>query len=150
MGVNLKQGLWSYLQALSSISGGLFADRLWPDQAPERPTFPYVIYYTQDDQKPAHLGGASPYSKDTISFLIYAETPEDRTACMHLLRNALHGRINVTFPQDSGTLAIRSIWMLGMTESFEGPTDGSEQGSFVLQMDVEINWVEPVPTLPTS
>lgn len=150
MGVNIKQGLKSYLLALSSISTGLFADRFYPEQAPENPTFPYCTYYIQDDQKPVHLTGASAFSKDTISILIYAETSEDRTECMHLLRNALHGRINVDFPQDSGNLRVRSIWLLGVAESFEDPTDGSEQGSFVMQMDFEINWVEPLPTLPTS
>lgn len=147
---NLKQGLYSYLQALSSISGGVFADRFYPDQAPQNPTFPYCVYYIQDSEKNTHLTGASALSTDTVSILIYAETSESRSACYELLRNALHGRINVDFPQDSGTLDVRSIWLEGQTESFEGPTDGSEQGAFVMQMDFLISWAEPAPTLPTS
>jgi hypothetical protein len=145
---NVKQGLYAYLQALSSISSGAFGSRFYPDQAPQNPTFPYCVYYIQDDEKPTHLRGASALSTETISILIYGLTPESRSACSELLRNALHGRINIDFPQDSGTLDVRSIFLQGLNDSFEGPTDGSEQGSFVRQMDFLVTWVEPVPTLP--
>lgn len=147
---NVKQGLYEYLQTLSSISGGVFANRFYPNQVPQNPTFPYCTFYIQDTEKATNLRGASALSTDTISILIYAETPESRSACAELLRNALHGRINIDFPQDSGTLDVRSIFLQGFTESFEGPTDGSQQGAYVMQMDFFISWVEPVPTLPTS
>lgn len=144
----MKQGLYEYLQSLASISGGAFANRIYPNQAVEDPTFPYCTFYIQDSEKPVHLLGASAISNDTVSILIYAATPESRTTCYELLRNALHGRLNIDFPQSSGTLDVRSVWLQGFTESFEPPTDGSEQGAFVMQMDFLINWVEPAPTLP--
>ena len=149
MALSLKQGFRSYLLTLSSISG-VFGDRIWPNQAEQNPTFPFLTFYVQDDEKPVHLLGASALSRDTITVNIYAQTPESRTACLELLRNALHGRINIDFPQDSGTLDVRSIKMMGFSESFEDPTDGSQQGSFVAQVDFLVVWAEPVPTLPTS
>ncbi len=150
MAVNLKQGFRSYLLTLSSISAGIFGDRIWPNQAEQNPTFPFLTFYVQDDEKPVHLLGASALARDTITLNIYAQTPESRTACLELLRNALHGRINIDFPQDTGTLDVRSIKMMGFSESFEDPTDGSQQGSFVAQVDFLVVWGEPVPTLPTS
>ena len=145
---DFKRGWYSYLQSLASISGGIFADRVYPDVAPQGVSFPYVIYYTQDTDKVRHLNAASELSIDTITTLVFAASSEDRNTACELLRNALHGRKNVDFPQSSGSLDVRNITLLGLTDSYEEPTDGSEQGAFVTQMDFQVSWVEPAPTLP--
>lgn len=145
---DIKRGLYQWLQSLASISGGIFGDRMYPDTAPQGAAFPYVIYYLQDTDKVRHLTAASELSFDTFTLNVYAASGEDRNSACELLRNALHGRKNVDFPQASGNVRVRNITLLGLTDTYEEPTDGSEQGAFVSQMDFLISWVEPAPTLP--
>ncbi len=145
---DIKRGLYQWLQSLASISGGIFGDRMYPDVAPSGAAFPYVIYYLQDAEKVRHLTAASELSFDTFTMNVYAASSEDRNSACELLRNALHGRKNVNFPQSSGTVNVRSITLLGLTDTYEAPTDGSEQGAFVSSLDWMISWVEPAPTLP--
>jgi hypothetical protein len=145
---DLKRGIYSYLQSLASISGGIFADRVYPDTAPQGADLPYVVYYLQDSEKVRHLTSASQLSFDTFTLMVYAASSEDRNTACELLRNALHGRKNIDFPQASGSLDVRNVTLLGLTDTYEEPTDGGEQGAFVTQMDFSVSWVEPAPTLP--
>lgn len=144
---DLLQGLYQYLQTQTAVTD-IVSDRVYPDQAPSNTTLPYITFYQQDSEKPRNLESASALALDTISLLIYGNSRLSVQTLSEALRNALHGRKNVDFPQTSGSLDVRSISWLGQTDSYEPPTDASEQAAYVRQIDLLIVWVETKPTLP--
>lgn len=148
--MDLKAALYAYITGKSAF-GNLCVDRLYPEYASQNVTLPYVVMEIEDSNHPDHLRGGSAMTEDVVTFTIYAVTSESRQSVREAMRNILHGRQHVSITvadTPSYSLELIDCRLDATHESYLPPTDGTEIGRFVLEMDFKITWVEAAPTLP--
>lgn len=143
--MDIKSGLFTYLMSKTDLTT-LIVTRLYPDQAPQSVTQPYVTYEVQDTEHMNHLLGASALADYMITFTVNASSSESRDSVKEALRNILHTRSNITLA--TGSIQMRSATLQGVHDSKVDPVDGSETSLFQCEMDFRVIFFETAPTLP--
>jgi len=79
--------------ALSGNAGltALIGTRLYPNEAPQDPTLPYIVYYEFATPREQLMSNAIGVSKPRIQYSIYAESYTSALAVADALRPALLG-----------------------------------------------------------
>lgn len=152
--MDIKAALYYYLYTVDSGAHGaplsaLIDSRLYPEEAPQSPTLPYVVHEWREDDVIGTLVAPSPLAQQVATFMVFGRTSDERDAVVEALRNCLDGRSDIQIPQGAGTVFVRSIRRQGKTPSFEPPEDGTEdKGSFVYAVDYLVTFGQPAATLP--
>lgn len=135
--ISIEDVMRTYLLTNSTITG-LITDRIFPQQAPQNATFPYVVYHRISNIVLRHLGGRAGVSHSRIQLDCYARKYSEAK----VLRDAI---ISLIDPDESrtsrrlwGTVPVQSSIVEDSYDDDQIPAHGDEIGYHCLSMDAII------------
>lgn len=128
--------------SLGTALSDQIANRLYPAQAPQSATAPYVIYTRISSERFPHLLGSSGLVRDRFQFDIYATSQLTAETVRNALRLCLDG-----YDKGMGTelLDVRNVTLENEIDDLMPPEDASDTGIFNISADYFITFAETVP-----
>jgi len=139
----LEPAIYSYLAGVAGVTA-LTGTRIYPVQAPQSATLPYVVFHRISERRFPHLTASSGMVRTRVQVDVLAETMLSATAVGEQLRLALDGWRNTTMGDDS--LNVLSVNLEDVNTARLEPTEGSNPGTYLASIDYSFLWAESIPT----
>lgn len=121
----MSADLYLYLIQVPKVKN-FFADRLYPDKAPQGTARPFAIIAQDDEEGSSHMTGTGSLVNVQIRIEVTAEDPLTRKRCGDAIREALDGMTNL----QKGETLFRSIRQTNKQKDYVDPADGSDEGDY--------------------
>ena len=150
----IREDLWAYLNGKDAFADAVGREsdggavHLYPLVAPtddggnvelER----YAVYTRISGTHDHHMLAAAGQARGISQFDLYAPTPEETTAMGEGLRASIDGMVNKNIGSGSTVSFAR---LVSEIDDWIGPKSASEDGTYLVRMDVEVFYTESVPT----
>jgi len=135
--------LYAYLAANVGLSA-LVSTRIYPINAPTSATMPYIIYQRLNNRSMWHLGStsSSKLTVESFQFDIFSSTALSCENVSIKLRQALDGYSGLM----NGGTNVRRVFLQDVLDSFENPTDATENFIHRIMMTFDFWVIRDVPT----
>lgn len=142
--MNLKENVHDWLASIGGVTDAVAAADIYIEVADSGATVPYITIAQISTDHEHHMGGASGLAQARMQIDVWADSETNRNTVSEALRDAFDG-YSGTMGDDS--VNVRSVFLAEEAETYEPPTDGSQQGVYRNRMDFTIWYVESVPSL---
>lgn len=127
---------------LGTAVSDLVTNKIYPGQAPQTASVPYIVYKRISSQRFPHMTAPSGLARDRMQFDIYGTTQISAEAIRNALRLWLDG-----YDKSMGTelLDVRLASLENETDQLVVPEDASDTGTFTTTADYFITFAETIP-----
>lgn len=139
--MSLDTALYTQLTGSSAVAA-LVGDRVYADQAPQRPTTPYMTYRAVSGEHLFGVGGAIGLVRERVQLDVWSTSSVERRSIVEAIRNLVDG-----FKGAFGTenLSVRYIELEGPRHVYDPPSDASSLGLYRATVDLRIVYAESIP-----
>lgn len=130
--MTLMTDLYTYLSTDAGLSA-LISTRLYPDEAPESASLPYVVYSQLAQAESYHLGGNAGLPRVTLTYDIYAATAVSRDAVCSALFDAVDAYQGLI-----GSTDVRQIQLENRIDTELPPVEGAAFGDFRSSFTIDL------------
>jgi hypothetical protein len=130
--ISIKTALYQYLSTHHAVVA-VIGTHVYPQAAPTSTVQPYVTMQRLTHLNDRHLVGVTDLAHLTMQLDSWALSSCDNEQVTEALRQALDG-----YRGSMAGVAVEYCAVINEFDSYEPPTDGSEQGIFHTAMDVEM------------
>ena len=131
--MSFKEDLFEFLIALAPLATKV-GNRIYPQFAPTTAVKPYLTFAQVSGNAEHKLdpdSSATSLNRDRYEFTVWGDTDKDCTEVKNILQTALDG---ITTLLD-GTTSLRRAFMEDVVDSFENPSDGTNDVKYRQTMD---------------
>lgn len=128
--MSIDIGLYAYLSAQASITA-LVATRIYPGQAPENATKPYIVLHVRTERRFPSVSGPSGMVRRRLQTNIMASSQLSARAVFDALRDRLDGFRNGLM----GAENVLSVNLEDFRPQVTPPTTGADPGVWEMQAD---------------
>lgn len=121
----------------------LVANRIYPGQAPQNATLPYVVFNRISAERFPHLGGPSGLVRSRVQFDIYGSSQLESENVRDALRLWLDGYDKA---MGASNLDVRNVTLENEVDDWLNPDDSSDTGNFNISMDFFFTFAESIPS----
>lgn len=140
--MSIGAAFFAKTQALTALTD-LVGARVFAEEADTNNcALPYLVYHIPIDDNVGSHSGPSTISQATLLVEVHAETDEQRTEVVEVIRNKLHGKRNDTW----GAHNIRTCDMKARRSDFETAQDNSQDVDFLRILELNVWYREALPT----
>ena len=145
--MSLQRALIYELVQDSGVSAKV-STRVYPIRPPrgQATKYPLLLVNLRDSEHGSTSSGADGLAMYSYEITVEAETYGELEATAKTVRVLLHGNTGDDSFGDlanSKSVEVLSITASGTRDSYDGPSDGSDRGVYVRELDFDIWWREP-------
>lgn len=131
----MKSGLVSLLTGEATISA-ICGSRVYVGNAPQKATFPHVVLTQLGSHENYAIDGGS----GQLRFVTFDIDCRAKTSVgAESLANAVRVYLD-DYSGTAGSYTIGAVLMNGETDDYEPPSDASDTGTYVVTLDVEVQY----------
>jgi|TARA_Y100000310_G_scaffold244499_1_gene249281 hypothetical protein len=127
------KAIYSILEDSAAV-GALIADRIYPNVATRRATFPFAIYQVTGDSPTDTKDGVSPLDENTILIMCFSKTYSEASDIADAVRTALD-RVNGTYEG----VVVQGIQYLSYNEDFD--VKDADDGIYVKSLNFRVRLI---------
>ena len=130
----LKTAIYAYLGEEAGLNIREYVgDRVSPEYANEDMAYPYITYRQVFGDSIQHFDGVSELAEELFQFDVWTTNPNTLDEVVHALRLDMD-RWRGTYD----SIYIRNAFLKNETDTFRGPSDGSELPVYSCSIDFQI------------
>ena len=126
----MDAALYTYLTGIAALTA-LVSTRIYPGQAPEASTQPYIVQHQISQRRYPNLTGPSGMVRMRLQLDVFAETRDSAMAVFAVLRDKLDGWRQTAM----GSEYVLSINLDDLRTDLSGPTDAADPGTHRISTD---------------
>lgn len=138
--MTIEAAVYSRLSAVAGVTA-LVGTRIYPVQAPQTATKPYIVFRVVNESHEHHMAGAAGLAAPRVQLDIYATTSLAAAQAGEAVRLALQGWRGV-----AGGVQVRNSHLENRLTFADSQSDGTDVPSFRVTMDFLMTHAESVPT----
>lgn len=142
--MSVMAALYEHLTADTDVTAEV-GTRIYPLQAPETATLPYITYQKISTAHMHHFGAAAAIVTSAVQIDVWGNTSVEVEDAVKDVRESLDGRLHFSMGATEA-LAVKGIFLNGTSDGLVEPTDGTDKGTFRTTMTFDIWHAETVPT----
>jgi len=148
--MGIEAAIYTYLADLDSVTDEV-GTRIYPRAVPQRSADdrPFVTFRVgSEDRVNRNHDDCGGLVEASVEFAVVADDEVAADNAANAIRSALDGYQEPT--QMGGLIDVQRVDLAGRSDSYLGPNDGSEFGTYVSDLEFIFWFTETAPTFPAS